>query len=133
MTQIKKGQTSIGIDLGLKDLATCSDGVKLKAPQIYRQYEQKLGIAQRAKNKKRVKAIHAKIKNVRQNMLHQFSHKLVNEHAAIFVGNVNAKALAQTKLAKSVTDIPNPLSFKTFGFEFIIFVKTSFAFLILSS
>jgi hypothetical protein len=26
-------------------------------------------------------------------MLHQFSHKLVNEHAAIFVGNVNAKAL----------------------------------------
>ncbi|MFV5500920.1 transposase [Acinetobacter towneri] len=97
-------KTSIGIDLGLKDLATCSDGVKLKAPQIYRQYEQKLGIAQRAKNKKRVKAIHAKIKNVRQNMLHQFSRKLVNEHAAIFVGNVNAKALAQTRLAKSVLD-----------------------------
>ena len=96
--------TAIGIDLGLKDLATCSDGVKLKAPKIYRQYEQKLGIAQRAKNKKRVKAIHAKIKNIRQNMLHQFSHKLVNEHAAIFVGNVNAKALAQTKLAKSVLD-----------------------------
>ena len=96
--------TAIGIDLGLKDLATCSDGVKLKAPKIYRQYEQKLGIAQRAKNKKRIKAIHAKIKNIRQNMLHQFSHKLVNEHAAIFVGNVNAKALAQTKLAKSVLD-----------------------------
>ncbi|WP_180072660.1 RNA-guided endonuclease TnpB family protein, partial [Acinetobacter sp. YH12075] len=95
---------AIGIDLGLKDLATCSDGVKLKAPQIYRQYERKLGIAQRAKNKKRVTAIHAKIKNVRQNMLHQFSRKLVNEHAAIFVGNVNAKALAQTKLAKSVLD-----------------------------
>ena len=37
-------------------------------------------------------------------MLHQFSHKLVNEHAAIFVGNVNAKALAQTRLAKSVLD-----------------------------
>ncbi|PKD84295.1 RNA-guided endonuclease InsQ/TnpB family protein [Acinetobacter radioresistens] len=97
-------KTSIGIDLGLKDLATCSNGMKLKAPQIYRQYEQRLGIAQRAKNKKRVKAIHAKIKNIRQNMLHQFSHKLVNEHAAIFVGNVNAKALAQTKLAKSVLD-----------------------------
>ena len=103
--QVKsKGNTSIGIDLGLKDLATCSDGVKLKAPQIYRQYEQKLGIAQRARNKKRVKAIHAKIRNIRQNTLHQFSHKLVNKHAAIFVGNVNAKALARTKLAKSVLD-----------------------------
>ncbi|MBF7685644.1 transposase [Acinetobacter sp. B10A] len=96
--------TAIGIDLGLKDLATCSDGVKLKAPKIYRQYEQKLGIAQRAKNKKRVKAIHAKIKNIRQNMLHQFTYKLVNSHAMIIVGNVNAKALAQTKLAKSVLD-----------------------------
>ena len=103
--QIKShGKTSIGIDLGLKDLATCSDGVKLKAPKIYRQYEQKLGIAQRAKNKKRVKAIQGKIKYIRQNMLHQFSHKLVTKHAAIFVGNVNAKALAQTKLAKSVLD-----------------------------
>lgn len=96
--------TAIGIDLGLKDLATCSDGVKLKAPKIYRQYEQKLGIAQRANNKKRVKAIHAKIKNIRQNMLHQFTHKLVNSNAMIIVGNVNAKALAQTKLAKSVLD-----------------------------
>ena len=103
--QIKsQGTSSIGIDLGLKDLATCSNGVKLTAPRIYRQYEQKLGIAQRAKNKKRVRAIHAKIKNIRQNMLHQFSHQLVTEHAVIIVGNVNAKALAQTKLAKSVLD-----------------------------
>ena len=103
--QIKsRGKTSIGIDLGLKDLATCSDGVKLKAPKIYRQYEQKLGIAQRAKNKKRIRAIHAKIKNIRQNMLHKFSHELVSKHAAIFIGNVNAKALAQTNLSKSVLD-----------------------------
>lgn len=34
----------------------------------------------------------------------KFSHKLVNEHAAIFIGNVNAKALAQTRLAKSELD-----------------------------
>lgn len=103
-TEQTTAKTSIGIDLGLKDLATCSDGVKLKAPKIYREYEQKLGIAQRARNKKRVKTLHAKIKNQRQNMLHQFSHDLVSKHAAIFVGNVNAKALAQTKLAKSVLD-----------------------------
>ena len=104
-TTIKsKGKTSIGIDLGLKELATCSDGLKLKAPKIYREYEQKLGIAQRAKNKNRVRSVHAKIKNIRQNMLHQFTRKLVNDHAMIIVGNVNAKALAQTKLAKSVLD-----------------------------
>ena len=39
------------IDLGLKTLATCSDGEKLAAPRIYRQYQQKLGIAQRARKK----------------------------------------------------------------------------------
>ena len=53
----------------------------------------------KSKNKKRVKAIHAKIKNIRQNMLHQFSHKLVNACSNL-VGNVNAKALAQTRLAE---------------------------------
>ncbi|MHA3048550.1 RNA-guided endonuclease InsQ/TnpB family protein [Acinetobacter sp. ANC 4639] len=99
-----RGTTLIGMDLGLKDLATLSTGEKLQAPKIYRKYEHKLAIAQRASNKRRVRAIHAKIKNIRKNMLHQFSSKLVKEHAVIFVGNVNAKALTQTKLAKSVLD-----------------------------
>jgi len=99
-----EGKTSIGIDLGLKDFATLSNGQKIEAQRTYRKYEQKLGIAQRAKQKQRVKAIHAKIKNIRNDFLHKLSRQLVNDHAAIFVGNVNAKGLAQTKLAKSVMD-----------------------------
>ncbi|MCB1658591.1 MAG: transposase [Moraxellaceae bacterium] len=98
------GTESIGIDLGLKDLATLSNGQKIAAQRTYRTYEQKLGIAQRARNKKRVKAIHAKIKHIRNNHLHQESTKLVKNYSAIFVGNVNAKSLAKTKLAKSVLD-----------------------------
>ena len=98
------GKSAIGIDLGLKDLVTCSDGTKISAPQIYRSYEKQLAIAQRAKKKKRVKAIHAKIKHVRHNTLHQISHRLVKDHAAIFIGNVSAAKLAKTKLAKSVLD-----------------------------
>ena len=34
----------------------------------------------------------------------QYSRKLVNENAAIFVGNVSSKALVKTKMAKSVLD-----------------------------
>lgn len=98
------GIESIGIDLGLKDLATLSDGQKIAAQRIYRQYEAKLGVAQRARQKQRVKAIHAKVKNIRNNQLQQISTALVKSHAAIFVGNVNAKGLAKTKLAKSVLD-----------------------------
>jgi len=95
---------SVGIDLGLKDFATLSNGQKIEAQRTYRKYEKKLGIAQRAKKKKRARAIHAKIKNIRSDFLHKLSRQLVNDHAAIFVGNVNAKGLAKTKLAKSVLD-----------------------------
>lgn len=103
-TQTTEGKTPVGIDLGLKDFATLSNGQKIEAQRTYRQYEQKLGIAQRANQKQRVKSIHAKIKNIRSDFQHKLSRQLVNDHAAIFVGNVNAKALAKTKLAKSVLD-----------------------------
>ena len=99
-----KGETSIGIDLGLKDLATCSNGIKITNPKYYRQYEQQLGIAQRAGKKRQVKAIHAKIKNSRQDHLHKVSSSLVKDHAAIFVGNLSAAKLVKTKMAKSVLD-----------------------------
>ncbi len=97
------GKASVGIDLGCKETATDSNGYKIKGRE-YRKLEKSLGIAQRAKNKKRVKAIHAKIKNRRVDSLHKYSRKLVNENAAIFIGNVSSQKLVKTKMAKSVLD-----------------------------
>jgi putative transposase len=99
-----EGTGSIGIDLGLKDFATFSDGEKIEAQQFYRELEPKLAVAQRARKKGRIKAIHAKIANRRKDHLHKLSTSLVRENAAIFVGNVNASSLAKTKMAKSVLD-----------------------------
>ena len=98
------GTRSVGIDLGLKDFATCSDGAKIEAQQIYRGAEVVLTVAQRANKKRRVKAIHAKIANRRKDFLHKLSTGLVQGNGAIFVGNVNASGLAKTKMAKSVLD-----------------------------
>jgi putative transposase len=98
-----EGESSVGIDLGCKESATDSNGEGVTG-RIYRAFEADLGIAQRAKNKKRVKAIHAKIANKRKDDLHKYSRKLVNNNAAIFVGNVNSLGLAKTKMAKSVLD-----------------------------
>lgn len=99
------GTEAFGIDLGLKDTATCSDGTKLEAARRYRHLEQQLGIAQRANKKNRVRAIHAKIKNRRKDDNHQFSTALVKRAGAIFVGNVSSSALAKNKRsAKSVLD-----------------------------
>jgi putative transposase len=102
-TEKSKGTSSVGIDLGCKEAAVDSNGDGVKGRE-YRALEQKLVIAQRAKNKRRVKAIHAKIRNRRQDALHKYSRKLVNENAAIFVGNVSSLKLVKTKMAKSVLD-----------------------------
>ena len=94
-----EGKRSVGIDLGLKDVATCSDGEQLESKPFYRELEPKLGIAQRANKKHRVKAIHAKIKNRRKDHIHKFTTALVEDNAAIFVSGV-----AKTKMAKFILD-----------------------------
>lgn len=95
---------AIGIDLGLKSLLATSDGKTEEAQRFYRDLEPKLAAAQRAGKKERVRALHAKIANRRKDFLHQLSTALVRKHGALFVGDVNAKALSQTPVAKSVLD-----------------------------
>ena len=102
-SQDSKGTGAVGIDLGCKESAVTSDGDRVVGRR-YRELETKLGIAQRARNKNRVRAIHAKIKNRRHNDLHQFSRQLVNNNALIVVGNVSSRKLVKTKMAKSVLD-----------------------------
>ena len=96
--------TAVGIDLGLKEFATLSDGRKLETHRFYRDLEPALAVAQRAKKKARVKALHAKIAHRRKDTLHKFSTVLAREYGALFIGNVNASGLAKTGMAKSVLD-----------------------------
>lgn len=100
----KHNGPAVGIDLGLKELATLSDGTKVENPRWYRKLEETLGKAQRANKRRRVKAIHAKIKNVRKDFLHKESNRITNTYGTVAVGNVSSKKLAKTKLAKSVLD-----------------------------
>jgi IS605 OrfB family transposase len=67
-------------------------------------YAEKLAKAQRARKKKQVTKIYAKIKNVRKDFLHKATTKLAQENKQIFVGDVNALKLVKTKMAKSVLD-----------------------------
>jgi len=99
------GTGSVGIDLGLKDSATTSSGDKLTIKQTLK-YAKALATAQRAKNKQRVKAIHAKIKNTRQDLIHKFTTGLVKNNALIVVGDVKTTQFnnKKGKLAKSVYD-----------------------------
>ncbi len=95
----------VGIDLGLKDLAKLSDGAAIEAPGSYRAAERALGKAQRARKRKRVQALHAKIANKRRDFLHNETRKLITKFDHVVVGNVNASGLAKTSMAKSVYDV----------------------------
>ena len=76
----------------------------IDAERFYRDLEPALALAQRARNRTRARTIHAKIANRRKDFLHNPSTRLANGYGAVFVGNVNASALAKTRQAKSVLD-----------------------------
>ena len=93
-----------GVDLGLKDIATCSDGTRLEHGRWYRKTQEGVGRAQRARKPKRVAALHAKVKNQRRDALHKFSRSLVDRSSEVVVGDVSPAAVGKTRLAKSVYD-----------------------------
>jgi IS605 OrfB family transposase len=98
------GGGEVGVDLGLKDLATLSTGEKIANPRHLGGYAQRLAVAQRAGRKQRARVIYARIVNARNHFLHNLSARLVRENRLIVVGNVNSSALARTSMAKSVLD-----------------------------
>ena len=95
---------AIGIDLGLKDVATTSDGQVLPAAKFYRNLEQKIGQAQRRGHKRQAKRLHKKAANCRKDALHKFSTAMVEQYGAIYIGDVSSMKLAKTKMAKAVLD-----------------------------
>lgn len=95
---------AVGIDLGLKDLATLSTGEKIENPRHLEQKAEKLAVAQRARKKRQARNIHARIANNRSDFLHKLSHRIVREFDYIAVGDINAAGLAKTSMAKSVND-----------------------------
>ena len=93
----------VGIDLGCKTAATCSNGDKLET-KFTHQYAEKLATAQRARKKKQARRINRKIKNSRADATHKFTSKLVSENRLIVAGNVKSSSFTSGKLAKSVYD-----------------------------
>ncbi len=96
--------SEVGVDLGLKTLASISNGDKIEMPAFYRKAQQQLGIFQRRGQKSRARALAAKVANQRKHFLHVASTRLVREHDRIVVGDVSPSKLSKTKMAKSIYD-----------------------------
>lgn len=103
-TAIKAKPNQVGIDLGLKTLATCSDGKKFGSARYFRRYERALGLAQKDGKRKRVKALNAKVKNSRKDLSHKISHEVTRDNNMVVIGNISSSKLVKTRMAKSVHD-----------------------------
>lgn len=107
----------IGIDLGLIDLVTCSNGDKFPVLHALRKNLNKLKLEQRklsrmvvgSKNyerqRLRIAYLHQHISNQRKDYLHKISFKLVNENQVIFLEDLDIKGMLKNKyLSLSVSD-----------------------------
>ncbi|WP_018250250.1 IS200/IS605 family element RNA-guided endonuclease TnpB [Orenia marismortui] len=116
-TTIKNNQGELGLDLGIKDFLTTSDGEHISNPRHLSKYQDKLAKLQRklAKKKKfsnnwyklkqKIAKVHSKIKNVRKDFLHKLSTRLTKEKQLLVIEDLNIKGmLKNSKLAKHISD-----------------------------
>lgn len=108
---------AIGIDLGIKDVAVCSDGTIFENIKTTKKYAKKLtyrqrqlskkkkGSKNRAKQRKKVALVHEKIKNTRTDSIHKFTIQTIKHNGIIVTENLNVKGMIKNhNLAKSIAD-----------------------------
>lgn len=96
---------SVGIDVGIKSFAVFSDGTEIDNPKFFRADEKDLAKAQRKKNRKRAAKIHERIKNRRNNFVHQVSRYLIDNFDVIVFEKLKVSNMVKnSRLAKSISD-----------------------------
>ena len=108
----------LGVDMGIKTLATCSDGTSYgngkhleKSQKRLKKEQRKLsrkkkGSNNRKKQRIKVAKIHQRIANQRQDAIEKATAEIAGKsHAAVAVENLNVKGMVKNHhLAKSVSD-----------------------------
>lgn len=114
----KRTGKSVGIDLGITDLLTLSDGTKIKSPKPLKFYLKKLrrlnkalsrkqkGSHNRGKAKTKLSRLHYKIRCIRQDSLHKLTTALVTEFDVLAIENLNTKGMMKNrKLSRAISDL----------------------------
>ena len=107
----------IGIDLGVKDSAITSDGVKFKNPKALARVEKKIKRWERIKSRRvkgshrrgraiaRVSRLHERASNIRKDFQHKATTRIVRENQAVYVEDLNVAGMMKNhKLAKAIGD-----------------------------
>lgn len=105
--------TTIGIDLGIKNFAITSEGEIFENPKFLRKAQSKLKYVQRKyskhkgkRTKKKLAKLHEKITNQRQDFLHKTSTKLIRENQTICLETLVVKNMVKNhNLAQAISDV----------------------------
>lgn len=107
----------VGIDLGVKELATLSNGIVIPNLRITKQYEKRLRVlnkqlSRRTKGSKnwwktcyKLRRLHVKIANVRLDYIHKFTTDICKRYGTVCLEDLNVKGMVKNhKLAKHISD-----------------------------
>lgn len=116
--KIPKSNKEIGIDLGLTDLMTFSDGAKIKNPKIAKKYRKKLEYRHRQLSKKvkgsksrerarlKLAKTYDKISRIKGDFTHKLTSKIISENQVIVCEDLSvANMMKNHKLAKSIQEV----------------------------
>ena len=108
---------AVGVDLGIKTLATLSDGTVIENPRCLAASERRLKQAQkalsrktmgsnrRAKARAKVARLHARVANQRQDAMHKATTWLAGTYSDVSVEDLNAAGMVKNhRLAKAIMD-----------------------------
>ncbi|BAY48783.1 transposase, IS607 family protein [Scytonema sp. HK-05] len=117
-TQECTSKSVVGVDLGVKNLATLSTGEVVLGAKSYKKYEAKLsrmqwlhrhkiiGSANWKKALLQIARLHRKIANIRKDTLHKLTTLLAKNHGTVVIEDLNVSGMmANHKLAKAIADM----------------------------
>ena len=108
---------AVGVDLGVKNLATLSDGTVIPNPRALgarlkalRKAQQALsrkvkGSARREKARERVARLHARVADVRADAIHKATTMIASSYSVVCIEDLNVAGMVKNRpLARSVSD-----------------------------
>lgn len=108
----------VGVDLGVKTLATLSTGEVFEGAKSYKKYEYKLsrlqylmrhkqtGSSNYKKAQLKIARLHRRIANIRKDTLHKLTTYISKNHAVIGLEDLNVSGMmANRKLSKAIGDM----------------------------
>jgi len=108
----------VGVDLGIKTLATLSDGTSISNPQALKRRLRKLkqlaksvsrkkqGSKNRENARLRLAKMYLKTFNIRQDTLHKLTTYLAKTHSSIVIEDLNVFGMMQNRrLARAIADV----------------------------